>query len=80
MELYPLDYQISLAWIIRERLAVLRARGAVEDAAPLQDALARLHRSDFGECICCGGVIPYLRITEDPAARQCGACLIRDRR
>jgi len=80
MELYPLDYQIWLGRIIRERLAVLLQRGAVEHAAQLQDALARLHRSDFGECISCGGVIPYLRITADPAARHCGACLTRDRR
>ena len=74
MELYPLDYQMFLARVIGERLALLRARGAVEDAARLQDALARLHRSDFGECISCGCVIPYLRITADPAARHCPGC------
>lgn len=74
MDLYPLDYQILLARVIRERLAMLLARGAVEDAARLQDALARLYRSDFGECIACGSVIPYLHITSDPAARHCPGC------
>lgn len=74
MELYPLDYQISLARVIRERLGRLPARGATENAARLEHALARLHRSDFGECMSCGGVIPYLHITADPAARHCPGC------
>lgn len=72
--LYPLDYQLTLGRIIRERLALLRAKGAEAEAVRMQDALARLHASDFGACISCGGVIPYLDIAADPAARHCAGC------
>ena len=74
MELYPLDYQILLDRVIREHLGGLRSREAVADAARLKAALARLHRSDFGQCVSCGGVIPYLQITADPAALRCRGC------
>jgi RNA polymerase-binding transcription factor DksA len=80
MELYPLDYQLSLGRTIRERITLLRKKGALEDASQMQDALGRLHRSDFGQCVSCGSVIPYLDIAADPASRHCGACLTRDRR
>lgn len=75
--LYPLDYQLTLGRIIRERLALLRAKGAEAEAARMQDALARLHASDFGACVSCGRVIAYLEITADPAARRCADCRLR---
>ena len=62
--LYPLDYQLTLARIIREKM----------QPPAMQEALSRLSRSDFGECRQCGRVIPFLEILADPAARCCKAC------
>ena len=61
---YPLDYQLTLARIIRETM----------QARAQQEALERLNRSDFGECTRCGRVIPYVEIVADPAARLCKGC------
>jgi len=69
MTAYPLDYQITLGRIIREHLE--SCGGA---SIPLQLALARLHRPDFGECRSCGSVIPYVEIAADPAAELCRDC------
>lgn len=74
MELYPLDYQISLARIIRERLAAPPTSRTLRDHAGLEDALERLYRSDFGQCVGCGSVIPFLHLSANPAARHCAAC------
>jgi hypothetical protein len=40
--LYPLDYQLTLGRIIRERVSLLRAKGDNAEAARMQEALARL--------------------------------------
>lgn len=74
---YPLDYQLALARIIRERMARLRAKGAEGDAARMEKVLARLYRPDFGECCACGQVIPYFDIATDPAVRLCRRCSAR---
>ena len=75
--LYPLDYQLTLTRIIRERVARLRAKGAETEAARMEEVLMRLHRPDFGGCASCRGVIPYLDIAADPAARLCRHCSTR---
>lgn len=71
MEVYPLDYQLSLSQTIRARLRTERCE---EQAARLREALSRLHSSRFGECSACGGVIPYAEIVADPGAQRCRAC------
>jgi RNA polymerase-binding transcription factor DksA len=63
---YPLDYQLTLARVIRERFA--------GDPAALQEALTRLRRADYGACFGCGKVMPYFDMLSDPAARYCPGC------
>jgi RNA polymerase-binding transcription factor DksA len=71
MELYPLDYQLSLAQTIR---AQLRTESSAERVGRLRDALARLQDRRFGECRRCRGVIPFAEILADPAAQTCRVC------
>ena len=66
---YPLDYQLALGGILRERLAV-----STGDNAALHAALGRLEAPDFGACTACGGLIDYLDLVADPAASRCRRC------
>jgi RNA polymerase-binding transcription factor DksA len=71
---WPVDYQLVLKQTIRLRLAELRAQGRLWDIPELEQALQRLHRSDFGACEGCGALISFARISADPVARRCGRC------
>ena len=62
--LYPLDYQLTLARVIRQTL----------QGRAMQEALSRLNRADFGQCAACGAVIPYLEVRADPTVRHCADC------
>jgi len=66
---YPLDYQLALGRILRERLAV-----STGGAAALHAALRRLEAPDFGACTACGALIDYLEIVADPTASRCRRC------
>jgi len=70
-EPWPLDYQITFARMIRDRLLATRD-GAQRDA--LQGALARLQTGRFGWCERCARSLPYWRVAADPAVRRCKAC------
>jgi RNA polymerase-binding transcription factor DksA len=63
---YPLDYQLTLARVIRERYA--------GSPAARDEALARLQGSDYGACALCGTLMPYLDMLADPTARVCARC------
>lgn len=40
----------------------------------LADALARVHRPDYGLCQACGGSIPFDRLKVEPWAARCVPC------
>ena len=66
---YPLDYQLALGRILRERLAA-----STGDAAAMHAALCRLAEPNFGACTACGALIDYLDLVADPAASHCRGC------
>jgi RNA polymerase-binding transcription factor DksA len=70
---YPLDYQLTLGRMLRERV---NAGGSEADRA--REALARLQRPDFGTCAGCSRLIAYLELAADPAARFCASCTRRN--
>jgi RNA polymerase-binding transcription factor DksA len=71
---YPLDYQLSLERTLRMRLDAVRAAGQAFDACILEEALARLRSAEFGTCLACGGVIPFLEMAADPTRQTCRCC------
>jgi RNA polymerase-binding transcription factor DksA len=75
MNAYPLDYQLVLERTMRIRMEKLRGDGCTEDVQAMEDALGRLlHDRDYGMCRHCRGLIPFTRLTADPAARLCDQC------
>ena len=72
--LYPLDYQRSLERTLRIRLDVSRKAGRIDEIHKFQETLARLGDPEYGACLGCGGVIPFLHMTEDPSRRTCPEC------
>jgi RNA polymerase-binding transcription factor DksA len=71
---YPVDYQLALERTLRIRIDAVRAAGRAFEACILEDALARLRTAEFGACLACGGVIPFLEIAADPTRQTCRAC------
>lgn len=71
---YPVDYQLALERTLRLRLDAVRAAGRAFEACILEDAMARLHTAEFGTCVACGGVIPFLEIAADPTRQTCRSC------
>ena len=71
---YPLDYELTMARIIRVRLKALHTQ-----IEALERALARLHERDYGACGACGEAIPFAELESDPAARCCATCLKGER-
>ena len=71
---YPLDYQRSLERTLRIRLDVSRKAGRIGEVHKFQETIARLRDPEYGTCLGCGGVIPYLRMAEDPSLQTCLAC------
>jgi len=77
---YPLDYQLSLERTLRIRLDAVRAAGRAFETCILEETLARLGSADFGTCLACGEVIPFLEIAADPTRQTCRPCSARWRR
>jgi phage/conjugal plasmid C-4 type zinc finger TraR family protein len=44
------------------------------ELANVEQALARLHDGDYGDCVDCGKPIPYARLVAYPSAKRCVAC------
>jgi RNA polymerase-binding transcription factor DksA len=77
--LYPLDYQRSLERTLRIRLDVSRKAGRVDEVHKFQESIARLRRPEYGTCVVCSGVIPFLHVAEDPSRQTCVDCSERER-
>lgn len=77
---YPLDYQLSLGRTIRIRLEASRAAGRAQETRKLEETLARLRNRDFGTCLACGGLIPFLEMAQDPSRLICLSCLGQETR
>ena len=71
---YPLDYQLSLERTLRLRLDAVRAAGRAFETCILEETLARLRGGEFGTCLRCGGVIPFLEMVADPTRQTCRSC------
>ena len=71
---YPVDYQRALERTLRIRLDAVRAAGRAFEACVLEETLGRLHSPDFGTCVACGGVIPFLELATDPTRQTCRSC------
>ena len=71
---YPVDYQLALERTLRIRLEAVRAAGRAFEACVLEDTLARLNSPEFGACLACGGVIPFLELAADPTRQTCRSC------
>ena len=50
------------------------------ELATVEQALARLGSSGYGECVDCANPIPYARLAAYPAAKRCVACQERAER
>ena len=55
---------------------LLESLGETERAelARLDDALARMQRGEYGECVACHGPIDLERLKAVPEADRCGGC------
>jgi RNA polymerase-binding transcription factor DksA len=71
---YPVDYQLALERTLRTRLEAVRAAGRAFEACILEDTLARLWTAEFGACLACGNVIPFLELAADPTRQICRSC------
>jgi RNA polymerase-binding transcription factor DksA len=71
---YPVDYQLALERTLRIRLEAVRAAGRAFETCILEDTLARLRTAEFGTCVACGDVIPFLEIAADPTRQLCRSC------
>lgn len=71
---YPVDYQLALERTLRIRLDAMRAAGRALETSILEQTLARLRSAEFGACLACGSVIPFLEIAADPTRLTCRAC------
>jgi RNA polymerase-binding transcription factor DksA len=72
---YPVDYQLALERTLRLRLDAMRAAGRAFETCVLEDTLARLRTAEFGACVACGGVIPFLEIAANPTRQICRPCI-----
>lgn len=72
---YPIDYQRSLERTLRIRLDASRAGGRTWEVRKLEEGLARLRSAEYGICLGCGGVIPFLQMADDPARTTCLPCV-----
>ena len=75
---YPVDYQLSLERTLRIRLDALRVAGRSGERRIVEETLARLRTAEFGACLACDGVIPFLEMAADPTRQTCLACLERE--
>jgi RNA polymerase-binding transcription factor DksA len=75
--LYPVDYQFSLERTLRIRLDASRKAGRTDEVRRLEESIARLRDAEYGTCLGCGGLIPFLHMAEDPSRRTCVPCLER---
>lgn len=46
----------------------------LSELANVEQALARVADGTYGDCVDCGGAIPYARLEAQPAARRCVGC------
>ena len=72
--LYPIDYQHSLERTLRIRLDVSRKSGRTDEVRRFEESIARLRHPEYGACLACGGVIPFLHMADDPSRQTCVAC------
>ena len=72
--LYPVDYQLSLERTLRIRLDVSRKAGRSDEVRRFEESIARLRRPEYGTCLACNGVIPFLHMAEDPSRQTCFDC------
>jgi len=64
-------------WAVADAMAAMDIASVSRVLAILADveaALARLADGTYGECIDCGVVIPYARLSAYPAAKRCVGC------
>jgi RNA polymerase-binding transcription factor DksA len=64
-------------WAVADAMAAQDITLVSRDLAELanvEQALARLADSSYGECVDCGTAIPFARLAAHPAARRCVAC------
>ena len=48
--------------------------GRIDEMHKFQETIARLRDPEYGTCLGCGGVIPFLHMAEDPGRRTCPEC------
>ena len=72
--LYPVDYQLSLERTLRIRLDVSRKAGRTDEVRRFEESIARLRHPEYGSCLACGGIIPFLHVAEDPSRQTCADC------
>jgi RNA polymerase-binding transcription factor DksA len=75
--MYPLDYQVTVARLLRLRLEELRGAAASDEVEALRAALERLRSNELGICAACGGEITYWSLMAAPTSTMCEACSTR---